>query len=155
MVLTFAIILAASLLAIAYVDFRRLVIPDWLNATVFLSGAAFRLCSGYNALVSGLLFALAVIVFFWTVRYLHYRLRGVVGLGLGDVKFAGAAAVWLDPWSFPIFLLIAAATALLYFFVKANRSGNLMSLRVPFGPFLALSLFAVWNFNLFFEQTVR
>lgn len=153
MALLFAVILAVSLVAIAYVDFRRLIIPDWLNATVFLSGAAFRLCSGYNALVSGLLFALAVFIFFWAVRYLHCRLRGKVGLGLGDVKFAGAAAVWLDPLSFPIFLLIASATALLYLAVRAKRSGNLMSLRIPFGPFLALSLFAVWNFNLFFDQT--
>ncbi|MBX5230570.1 prepilin peptidase [Rhizobium sp. NLR9b] len=150
----FAVILAVCMLAVSYVDFHRLVIPNRLNAIVLVVGAAFKLLTGLEALALALLFGAFVFLMFWTLRYVYWRFRGVVGLGLGDVKFAGAAAVWLDPWSFPAFLFIASALALLYFCVIAKRTPDITLLRVPFGPFLALALFVTWNFNTFYSQAI-
>ncbi|MBY3136112.1 prepilin peptidase [Rhizobium laguerreae] len=152
MLIPFAIILAICMLAVGYIDFQRMVIPDWLNVIVVAVGIVFKLQYGYPTALAALLFGTVVLLLFWGLRYVHWRFRGVVGLGLGDVKLAGAAAVWLDPGIFPVFLFVASALALLYFCVVARRSANIMSLRVPFGPFLAFALFAAWNFNIFYDQ---
>ncbi|MBY5531545.1 prepilin peptidase [Rhizobium leguminosarum] len=140
------------MVAVGYIDFRRLVIPDWLNIIVVVVGIVFKLQFGYPAVLAALLFGAHVLLLFWGLRYVHWRVRGVVGLGLGDVKLAGAAAVWLDPLIFPVFLFVASAVALLYLCVVARRSADIMALRVPFGPFLAFALFATWNFNIFYGQ---
>ena len=155
MLIPLAIILAICMLAVGYIDFQRLVIPDWLNMVVVVVGVVSKLQFGYPTVWAAMLFGAFVLLLFWGLRYIHWRFRGVVGLGLGDVKFAGAAAVWLDPWIFPVFLFIASALALFYFCVVARRSVDVMSLRVPFGPFLAFALFATWNFNSFYSQAIR
>ncbi|MGR9138674.1 prepilin peptidase (plasmid) [Rhizobium leguminosarum] len=152
MFIPFAIILAICMLVIGYIDFRRQVIPDWVNIIVVVVGVVFKLQFGYLTLLVALTFGALVLLLFWGLRYVHWRVRGVVGLGLGDVKLAGAAAVWLDPWIFPVFMFVASAVALLYFCVVARRSADIMALRVPFGPFLAFALFATWNFNIFYGQ---
>ena len=154
MLIPLAIILAICMLAVGYIDFQRLVIPDWLNVVVLVAGIIFKMQFGYQTVAAALLFGALVALLFWGLRYAYWRFRGVVGLGLGDVKFAGAAAVWLDPWIFPVFLFIASVLALLYFCIVARRSVDIMSLRVPFGPFLAFALFATWNFNSFYSQAI-
>ncbi|OWV82243.1 hypothetical protein ATY77_03125 [Rhizobium sp. R634] len=154
MLISFGLILAICTLAIGYIDFQRLVIPNGLNAIVAVTGIVFKLQFGYPTAVAASLFGVLVLLLFWGLRYVHWRLRGVVGLGLGDVKFAGAAAIWLDPLIFPAFLFTASALALLYFCFVAKRSAGIASLRVPFGPFLATALFATWNFNTFYSQAI-
>ena len=55
----------------------------------------------------------AVLAFaFLSLLILYRRLRGRDGIGLGDVKLAGVAGVWLDWWVLPGVIEIAALAAL-------------------------------------------
>ena len=79
--------LAAILLALAYADVRRMILPDGLNAFLALGGLAQSFSidlpspvdAGFGALFGGGLFFLVGLGF--------RRLRGYDGLGLGDVEF--------------------------------------------------------------------
>jgi leader peptidase (prepilin peptidase)/N-methyltransferase len=131
---------------ISYVDFRRYVIPDALNVSVFALGLIYNCASGWQDALQACLFATIVGIVVCTMRHIHMRLTCRVGLGMGDVKLSAAAAVWLCPWNFPIFLFIASSSALMFFVATHGVQGKaLRSQRIPFGPFLALALVLTWN----------
>lgn len=131
---------------ISYVDFRWYVIPNTLNASVFALGLIYNCASGWQNALQACLFAVTVGIAVYTMRHIHMRLTGRVGLGMGDVKLSAAAAVWLSPWNFPIFLFLASGSALIFFIATHGVQGKaLRSQKIPFGPFLALALVLTWN----------
>ena len=82
---------------------------------------------------------------FLAFRAGYRRVRGVEGLGLGDVKLAGVAGVWLDWLDLPIAVEIAAIAALCLALVKhAGRRGIDPRSRLPFGAFFAPAIWICW-----------
>lgn len=131
---------------ISYVDFRWYVIPDTLNVSVLTLGLIYNFASGLQSVLQACLFAAVVGTAVYAMRHIHMRLTGRIGLGMGDVKLSAAAAVWLSPWNFPIFLFLASGSALIFFIATHGVQGKaLRSQRIPFGPFLALALVLTWN----------
>lgn len=132
----------------ALIDLRRRIIPDGLTLALLASGlvvAAFREPEA-QALLLRAAEAAAAFGLFWTVRALHARLRGRIGLGFGDVKFLGAATAWTGLAQLPLLILVAslAALAALGLALLAGRRVG-PETRLPFGPFLALGLHvALW-----------
>lgn len=127
----------------AVIDLRRRIIPDGLNLALLITGlalTAWRDPEGLGVAMRGAEAALAF-GFGWVVRALHARLRGRIGLGLGDVKFLGAATAWTGLAQVPLLILVASLAALLAIGL-ATLSGRRIgaTTRVPFGPFLALGL---------------
>lgn len=143
--IAFAVALLAVLVAIAVVDLRTLIIPDALNAVLAALGLGWAwLAAGGFPLVQ-IAFAAATFAFFWLMRAGFLAVRKVTGLGFGDVKMAGACALWFSPWNLPLFLFLTAISALLYVALRASVTGRLdRSARVPFGPFLGFGLLATW-----------
>jgi len=141
--------LAVVAFAIAAVDAKSFIIPNWLNATAFslglvnwlsvaadpVSAAAFALC---RSVVMALLF--------WSVRIGFYKLRGRHGLGLGDVKLAAVAGCWLDWPILPVAVEIAAVSALLTFAARHYllRRPVRRTTRMPFGLFLGPAIWIAW-----------
>jgi len=130
---------------ICYVDFRWFIIPDSVNILLLLAGLMFRVQQGAAETLMACAFALLVALLMWTIRHVHLRLTGRVGLGLGDVKLAGAAAVWFSPWMFPIFLFLASSLALVFLLISNLARKDVQTQKIPFGPFLAGSLVVTWN----------
>ena len=72
-------------------------------------------------------------------------LRGVEGLGLGDVKLAAVAGVWLDWADLPAAVELAAVAALATVLYRRWRGEDLgMQARLPFGAFLAPAIWLCW-----------
>jgi len=135
-------VLAALVLYVSYYDFRWMIIPDGATAGVLFVGAGYQfLATGLTGATEGLAFAIAVFGGFWLVRLTYMKYRGIAGLGFGDVKFAGAAAIWLSPLAFPVYLFVATSSALIFLVVGTIFRGGSLSRRIPFGPFLAFALF--------------
>lgn len=158
-------LLLGLLLAITHIDFLAYRIPDPCNLALAVLGlgavvlgardtvspadispadvslADFVPAALVPALASGVVFGAV----FWGVRAAFLWLRGVVGLGLGDVKFAAAAGLWLPIEALPGFVLVASASGLAWVAVQHARSGTLgLHQRLAFGPHLALSLWCNW-----------
>jgi len=144
------LILAVLVIFITSIDLQRMIIPDMLNAALASGGLAYVWLVKGDVPLDTIVGAIGLFALFYCVRLFHSKLRNTVGLGLGDVKMAGAAALWLEPINLPIFLFIASATAIAGMIVVQTRSGGvLQTRRLPFGPFLGLALLIVW----FSEQT--
>jgi prepilin signal peptidase PulO-like enzyme (type II secretory pathway) len=140
-IVIFSIFLTAILAAISYIDIRQMRIPNTLNALLFGTGVAFCLSGGHDGLTAQLIFALGVSALFWAVRGGHTALTGRVGLGLGDVKMAGAGALWISPVLFPLFLLIASMIGLFYIAIRGMFLGTPhTNERLPFAPCLSIGL---------------
>lgn len=138
-------LLSVTLAVVTVVDIRTQTIPDGATALLAAGGllfaAADSLISLQWAAMSGLLYFLL----FWAIRRGHWQLTGRIGMGFGDLKFAGAAGVWLTPALLPLFMGVAAMSALLMAGALAAVAGStVLSRRIPFGPFLALGVLVCW-----------
>lgn len=132
-------------LAMSLIDLRRRIIPDPLNLLLLVLGLAVATLREPDpaALAACLVQAGAAFGLLWALRALYARARGRTGLGLGDVKFVGAASAWVGLAGLPVLILIASTTALaaLALAALAGRAVT-RDFRLPFGPFLAVGLHA-------------
>ncbi len=142
--------LGLSMLAVAWADARRYVVPNVLSGGAFALGVVHAAAANSDSGVEGALMALLRAAFaaglFLLVRIAYRRFRGRDGLGLGDVKLAGAAGAWLSLPMLPIAIEIAAVTALAaYVFRQRKRARVLRAAgRIPFGAFFAPAIWLGW-----------
>ena len=147
--------LAVLMVAIAAFDVRLLIIPDELTAAALALGLAYAAQQDTDAWMLALAWALlrgaAPALIFLAVRDLYRRWRGREGIGLGDVKLAAVAGVWLDWPVIPIAVDIAAVAALiaylLLYLAYRSRPGfrrRIRRTRLPFGLFLAPAIWLAW-----------
>lgn len=133
--------LALLMLAIAVVDARRFIIPNELTLAALalaLVQAAVLDANPATALLQAALRGLALGLIFFAIRETYSRLRGRDGLGLGDVKLAAVAGVWLGWTAIPIAVEVAALSALALYLVRYLSGRPLRATqRIPFGLFLA------------------
>ena len=144
-----SLLLTALLLAASLSDLRHRIIPDWASLGLVLAGL------GVIAWISPPdlgLHALTGLVWFLVLAAtseLYLRWRGIDGFGLGDAKLMAAGGVWLGPEGSVIAMALASTgavvvmvgTALIRRRPLSGRSG------IPFGPFIALSIWLVWLYG--------
>jgi leader peptidase (prepilin peptidase)/N-methyltransferase len=142
--------LALLMIAIAVVDARRFIIPDELTIAALALGLVHAALLDTDAIMQSLATAAlggAVLALaFWGLRIAYARLRGREGIGLGDVKLAGVAGVWLDWATMPVAVEIAALAALAVYAVRRFRGGRSgrRTIRLPFGLFFAPAIWIGW-----------
>ncbi len=144
----FGAALAFLALIIAIGDARTFRIPDPLNAGLFVLGLiaagaqADALVGVTVALARG--FGMAAVIY--AFRWLYARLRGVEGLGLGDVKLAAGAGAWLQVGSLPWAVEFSAVAGLVVAFVASRVSTFQLNAgaRLPFGAFFAPAIWLCW-----------
>jgi len=142
--------LAVLMVAIAAADARRFIIPDELSAAALILGLVYAVTEDRDVWAQALAWsavrgAVSALIFL-AVRVLYRRLRGRDGIGLGDVKLAGVAGVWLD-WSFiPIAIELAAVAALGAYMIRHFYFRRVLrpTTRMPFGLFLAPAIWISW-----------
>jgi leader peptidase (prepilin peptidase) / N-methyltransferase len=142
-------ILAGLMLAIAVVDHRRMIIPDELNVLAFIAGL---IAAGVGAeatpaiaILHGLVRASLMFALFFGFRAGYRALRGVEGMGLGDVKLAAVAGAWLDWAGLPAVVEIAALSALaVALCARIRGDGFDPKARLPFGTFFAPAIWICW-----------
>jgi leader peptidase (prepilin peptidase) / N-methyltransferase len=134
---------------LAWIDIRHGIIPDWLNLSIAALGLLTVILSEDRATaIQALGEGAAIGVIFWLLRRLYFAFRGIQGLGLGDVKFLGAAGIWVGIAGIPMLLLVATITALAC--VGAMQlSGRTLTAQtsMSFGPFLAAGLLVTAGFQ--------
>ena len=128
---------------LSYIDYRQHILPDELNYALLWSGLLFHvfglLSGSLDAAVIG---AVAGYLCLYLVATLYEKLRGQMGLGLGDAKLFAALGAWFGWQALPTILLIASLQGITYALLTRRYQH-----RFAFGPCLILSaLFvALWN----------
>ena len=142
--------LAVLMIAIAAVDSRRFIIPNELTGAGLALGFLYAVMKDPGfvaAALTGAALRGAFLAFvFWSLRVLYRQIRGRDGIGLGDVKLAGVAGVWLDWSAIPVAIEIAALAALAVYATRRLRGRAAASLmtKLPFGLFFAPAIWLVW-----------
>jgi leader peptidase (prepilin peptidase)/N-methyltransferase len=143
MTTAFAIALVMLLLWMSAIDLRSMRIPDVLNTSLACMGFLWAVWS--DQLIGGLIGSLVGFSVPLMIRKAHLILRGQQGLGLGDVKFLGAAGLWVGWEGLPILLLIASLSGLLLAMLHHLRNRQMIAhSRIAFGPHLSVGLMVVW-----------
>ena len=140
--------LAILMLSIAIVDARRFIIPDWLVATAIALGfvsagieSGFDISEMAYAGLRGALVGLA----FVALREAYWRLRKREGMGLGDVKLAVVAGLWLDWMGIAFAIEMAALAALAITGFRIWRGQAITgATAVPFGLYFAPAIWLAW-----------
>jgi len=140
--------LAILMLSIAIVDARRFIIPDWLVAIAIALGfvgagveSGFDVSEVAYAALRGALVGLA----FGALREAYWRLRKREGMGLGDVKLAVVAGLWLDWMGVAFAVEMAALAALAITGFRLWRGQAITgATAVPFGLYFAPAIWLAW-----------
>jgi leader peptidase (prepilin peptidase)/N-methyltransferase len=136
-------LLGWTLLALAWIDLRTLLLPDALTLPLLLAGLAVTWALDPDALADHAAAALLAWAALALLATLYRRLRGRDGLGGGDAKLLAAGGAWLGLAALPWVIVLAAITTLL---ASLPRRGLARDTAVPFGPGLAM---VIWLWRLF------
>jgi leader peptidase (prepilin peptidase)/N-methyltransferase len=144
--------LAIVMMAIAAIDGRRFIIPDRLVAAGLALGlldAATAQPGQFTAgLVNAALRGLVLALLFFGFRMAYRRIRQREGLGLGDVKLASVAGLWLGWTAAVVAVDVAALSALAAVLIVVLRGQSITrTTQVPFGLFFAPAIWIAWLFE--------
>jgi len=145
-------VLAALMTTATIEDWRNFRVPNLLNAALAAIGvAAFLL--GIDPLGADVERSFLGIIAdaaltggsLLLVREVYLRLRGIEGLGLGDVKLGAAAGVWVGWQQFTFVVFLGTLAALLFVLAKSRHQGHWPeAARIPYASFLAPAILVGW-----------
>jgi len=148
-------ILALLMSLVTLTDLHHFIIPDVLSLPavplgIIANTAVFHgddWVAGLNESVLGAILAAGT---FYLLRALWFRMRGIEGLGLGDVKLAAVAGAWLGPGLLAPACLASALSGLVAALVMALLPGRrvAMSDELPFGSFIAPMIIVFWGWRV-------
>lgn len=126
-------------------DVERFIIPDWASLTIAGLGCAHAGLTAPPAThtldiaIACALRAMPASALLYIIAIIYRRLRRQDGLGMGDVKLAGACAIWLSPAAQAAALEFAALSGIgLVVLARIRRPLDATkNLRLPFGALLA------------------
>lgn len=147
-------VIGGILIVASFIDFDSYILPDILTlpgAVLALAGAYFvlRPALGWPTLTESLVGAAIGGGLFWLLQFLYRKLKGMEGLGTGDIKLMLLLGAWSGWPSLPFTLLAAGVTAIAGYIVYNRMNQSEEPTMVPFGPFLSLGgmlyvLFGDW-----------
>ncbi len=153
-------LLGWTMLAIAATDAERFIIPDVLSLPSIPAGLIVtRVLADSDATHATVLehasAAVAGAAAIYAIKRLYLFWRNREGLGLGDVKLAAVAGAWTGLEGLSHVLLVACVLAIAYVVITNLR--NLRTIEgttaVPFGLFLAPSIWLIWCVNTLAVQS--
>lgn len=133
------LVLIAALIQLARIDWATHRLPNIITLPLIAAGLlwAFGTAEDFYPHLLGAALGYGV---FWAVEVLYRLIRKRDGLGRGDAKLLAAGGAWCGAWALPAIVLIASVSALIYILPKGEQRDT----RIPFGPFLAIGIGAVW-----------
>jgi leader peptidase (prepilin peptidase) / N-methyltransferase len=145
--------LGALMIAGADIDARTYILPDVITfsalACGLLAAPALEPLGPGSAFLTAVARAVASAAALAAVRWGYGTLTGQEGLGLGDVKLAGAAGAWLPLEHVALCFAIASGAALLHaYWARLRGQAMHRTSRVAFGAFLCPALWFVFYAGL-------
>ncbi|KVP57282.1 peptidase A24 [Burkholderia ubonensis] len=129
--------LCAALLAMSAIDIQTGYLPDSMTLPLLWAGLALNLGGTFASLRAAVIGAMAGYLFLWSIYWLFRWLRGIEGIGFGDLKLLAALGAWMGWAALPQVVLFAAVTGAIVGLVATWRGRMRFEEPIPFGPFLA------------------
>ncbi len=129
------------LLDIAIIDWQHMIIPHTLSITGIFLGLGFSFFThlGIVHSLAGLALGAGIIL---AVSYGYKLIRGVIGMGGGDVMLMAMVGAFQGLWAVPAVLFGGALMGTVYA-LTVGRGKVVAETKLPFGTFLAAAAFVV------------
>ena len=138
-------VLGWTLLVLAWIDARHMILPDILTLPLVMAGLGFAWFLEPDRIVDHAAGAAIGWLLLWAVSRLYRLLRGRDGLGDGDAKLLAASGAWATWAGLGPVMLVASLTGLTQALSLRLRGGEATAATaIPFGPPLALATWLVW-----------
>jgi leader peptidase (prepilin peptidase) / N-methyltransferase len=144
--------LAALMICGGVADAKAYVLPNLVTYAAILTGIAVAYAlhpdaPGTKASIAALR-GLGSVLALLSLRRCYASLRGREGLGLGDVKLAGAIGVWLPLDEIPMCFALASFLALFAVLISRWRGQTTTrTTKIPFGVYLCPALWLTFFAN--------
>jgi leader peptidase (prepilin peptidase)/N-methyltransferase len=143
-------IFTAALLVVTVIDIHHQIIPDRISLPGIPLGVVFAFVSPVLDWQSSLLGLVIGGGILYAVALGYYLLRGVEGMGGGDIKLLAMIGAWLGWQSLPFVVFVSSFAGSLVGLAAMRWQQKGAQTRIPFGPFLC---FAALLF-LFFRESI-
>jgi len=140
------VVLLGGLAWLSIIDIRSFRLPNNLTFPLIFFGLIYHFNISLD-LYPFLLGAVLGYAAFWLVETLYRLIRKKDGLGRGDAKLFAAGGAWCGAIALPFIVLIASGAGLAYVLLQPEDQRT--SLKIPFGPFLAVGIASVFLANRF------
>jgi leader peptidase (prepilin peptidase) / N-methyltransferase len=138
-------VLGWTLLALAMIDYKYYLLPDFLTLPLIPLGLVATWANDPRDLIDQIAGVVSGFGFVVILRVVYRSLRGRDGMGLGDAKLLAASGAFVSWQGLPSVILIGSLTALVVALSRTFRGPNLTLVdRMPFGTFLCLGTWIVW-----------
>lgn len=138
-------VLGWMLLALAWIDWTHLRLPDVLTLPLILLGLAFTTVLDPEAIADHAAAAALGYLAFRLVAAIYRWRRGHDGLGQGDAKLLAAAGAWLGVAGLPDVMLAGAVLGLVQVGTRHLLGQRIRAdTAIPFGPCLAAATWLAW-----------
>ena len=138
------IILTPMLLSILVIDYKKQIIPNRINLTMFETGIIIAFLYGLSNVaitIDMILGMIAGIGCFLVIALIGYLIYGKDAMGIGDIKFIGALGLYFgfsNILSITIMsFLIGTILAIILIISKQKKINEY----IPFGPFIVIAAF--------------
>ncbi|MFP4213023.1 MAG: prepilin peptidase [Desulfohalobiaceae bacterium] len=127
------------LLLLSFIDFKSFMLPDVFTLPGAALAFACSLLLPHVSWQSSLIGGVAGAGLFWLLQLAYKLLKGVQGLGSGDIKLMLLLGALLGWQALPLSIFFAALSGLLVSlaYLRLNPGQGLQT-AIPFGPFLSL-----------------
>ena len=130
--------LAATLIALAFIDLDTQYLPDSLTLPLLWAGiTASALGWTPVPLKASIWGAVAGYLSLWFVHHAYRLIRKQEGLGMGDFKLLAALGAWMGWQLIPSIILLSSAVGAVVGIAMITLRGHDRSVPIPFGPYLA------------------
>ncbi len=139
-------VLGWGLLALALIDLEHMLLPDVLTLPLVVLGLGATALLVPDAVTEHAAGAALGWAGLRLVGLAHRRLRGHEGLGGGDAKLMAVAGAWVGAAALPWVLFLGSVLGLALLAPPAllrQGRGSWRTVRVPFGPALALGIWVM------------
>jgi leader peptidase (prepilin peptidase)/N-methyltransferase len=131
------LLFACAMIVLFVIDLRHRILPNAITLPGIVAGLAFSsmLPPGWLASTIGIAVGGGAL---WLIAESYYRLRGIEGLGMGDVKMLAMIGAFLG-WQLTLVTLVLASfsgSLVGLGLIASGRRG--MQAALPFGTFLAV-----------------
>ncbi len=144
-----ALLLTWILLALTFIDFDKLLLPDQLTLPLLWVGLLLNLSQQFVPLADAVIGAIAGYMVLWSIYWAFKLLTGKEGMGYGDFKLLAALGAWLGWQSLPLILILSSCVGAILGITLVVMRRHQQSKPMPFGPYLAI---AGWIALLWGEQ---
>ncbi|HEY3327284.1 MAG TPA: A24 family peptidase [Novimethylophilus sp.] len=133
-----AFFLAASLIALTFIDFDTQLLPDDITLPLLWAGLLFSMNGGFADLKSAVIGAMAGYLALWAVYWLFKLATGKEGMGYGDFKLLAAIGAWFGWQLLPAVILLSSLLGSIVGIALIVLAKHGRNVPIPFGPYLAL-----------------